>query len=383
MLMIFRFWWPLLAGVLAIQLGNGLLSTALGLRSDAAGFSAGEIALVMSGLYAGQVIASIAAPRFIARVGHVPAYVSMAVLAIVAPLAVLLSTDPITWAASRFVFGFGLAGIFVVVESWLNDRSANAMRGRVFAVYILVQLAGLMIAQAFVPALADNLPLSMLLVAGFGVLAIAPVVLSRITRPTRHPFASASFRALVEASPVGVVGATVSGFIWAVVMSMSPIYAQRSGFDAEGVALFVAALVMGGIVLQLPIGWISDLRDRRVVLAGMAALAALTAAVGAAAHGSDAAVTVAAIALFGGLTFPFYTVAVAHLNDRIDDEHRLPASGAMILLFGVGSVLGPIAASAAMDAFGPRGFFLLLCAVTAMLALYAIYRIAIARPLAA
>lgn len=380
MLTIFRTWWALLAGVLAIQLGNGLLSTALGLRSDAAGFSAGEIALVMSGLYAGQVLASIAAPRFIARVGHVPAYVGMAGLAIIAPLAVLLSTDPVTWAASRFVFGFGLAGIFVVVESWLNDRSANAMRGRVFAVYILVQLAGLVIAQAFVPALADNLPVSMMLVAVFGMLAIVPVALGRTERPRRRPFVRASFRALASASPVGVAGATVAGFVWAVVMAMSPIYAQRAGFDAEGVALFVAALVLGGILLQLPIGWISDLRDRRVVLVGMAGLAALAAGVGAAAHGTDAAVTVAAITLFGGLSFPFYTVAVAHVNDRIDDEHRLPASGAMILLFGIGSVLGPAAASAAMDAFGPRGFFLLLSAVTAGLALYALYRIVIARP---
>lgn len=380
MLTIFRIWWPLLAGVLAIQLGNGLLSTALGLRSDAAGFTAGEIALVMSGLYAGQVFASVVGPRFIARIGHVPAYIGFALLAVVSPLAVLISTDPFTWAASRFVFGFGLAGIFVVVESWLNDRSSNAMRGRVFAVYILVQLTGLMVGQAFVPFLASNLPLSMSLVAVFGIMAILPVAFGGTERPARHPFAKASFGALIAASPVGVVGATVSGFVWAVVMAMSPIYAQRAGFDPEGIALFVVALVLGGIVLQLPIGWISDIRDRRVVLSGMAALAALSALIGAIAHGSSAIVTVIAISLFGGLTFPFYTVAVSHVNDRIDPAHRLPASGAMILLFGIGSVLGPIAASAAMEAFGPRGFFLLLAAVTAALAAYAAYRIVIARP---
>ena len=115
----------------------------------------------------------------------------------------------------------------------------------------------------------------------------------------------------------------------------------------------------------------------------MAGLAALAASVGAVADGRDAAVTVVAISLFGGLTFPFYTVAVAHVNDRIDAAPRLPASGAMILLFGTGSVLGPVAASAAMDVFGPRGFFMLLAAVTALLALYALHRIFIARPLAA
>ena len=378
MLSIFRIWWPLLAGVLAVQLSNGLLSTALGLRSDAAGFTAAEIAAVMSGLYAGQVIASIVAPRLIARLGHVPAYMSFGLLAAFSPLAVLISVDPATWSVSRFVFGFGLAGIFVVVESWLNAKSDNIVRGRVFAVYIFVQLAGLMIAQSFVPLLASNLTLSMAVVAGFGVLAMAPLMFGKIAPPERTPFLRASFRALASASPVGVVGATVSGFVWAVVMAMSPIYAQRAGFEPDGVALVVMALVLGGIALQLPIGWISDIRDRRNVLAGMASGAAIAAALGALAHGESTVLTIAAVSLFGGLTFPFYTVAVAHVNDRISHAERLPASGAMILLFGIGSVLGPIAASWAMDAMGPRGFFVLLAGVTGAFAAYTLYRLAIA-----
>ncbi|MFT3808300.1 MAG: MFS transporter [Micropepsaceae bacterium] len=379
MLSIFRIWWPLLAGVLAIQLGNGLLSTALGLRSDAAGFNAAEIALVMSGLYVGQVIASIVAPRLIAKRRHVPSYVIFGLLAVFSPLAVLISVDPGTWALSRFAFGFGLAGIFVVVESWLNAKSDNVVRGRVFAVYIFVQLTGLLVAQTFVPLLASNLTLSMVVVAGFGVLAILPVALAGTVQPERIPFIRASFRALAAASPVGVAGATISGFVWAVVMAMSPIYAQRAGFDAEGVALFVMTLVAGGIALQLPIGWISDIRDRRTVLAAMAGGAAIAAMLGAAADGQSTALTFVAIALFGGLTFPFYTVAVAHVNDRISAAERLPASGAMILLFGIGSVAGPVAASWAMDAMGPRGFFVLLSAVTAAFAAYTLYRLAIAR----
>lgn len=379
MLSIFRIWWPLLAGVLAVQLSNGLLSTALGLRSDAAGFTAAEIAAVMSGLYAGQVIASIVAPRLIARLGQVPAYMSFGLLAAFSPLAVLISVDPATWSVSRFVFGFGLAGIFVVVESWLNAKSDNIVRGRVFAVYIFVQLAGLMIAQSFVPLLASNLTLSMAVVAGFGVLAMAPLMIGKIAPPERTPFLRASFRALASASPVGVVGATVSGFVWAVVMAMSPIYAQRAGFEPDGVALVVMALVLGGIALQLPIGWISDIRDRRNVLAGMASGAAIAAALGALAHGESTVLTIAAVSLFGGLTFPFYTVAVAHVNDRISHAERLPASGAMILLFGIGSVLGPIAASWAMDAMGPRGFFVLLAGVTGAFAAFTLYRLAIAR----
>ncbi len=377
-----RLWWPLLLGVLSIQLGNGLQTTAVGLRIDAVGFSAGQIALVMGGFYAGQVLASLFAPRVIAGIGHVPAYVAFTLVVALSPLLFLLASDPITWTVTRFAIGLGLAGIFVTVESWLNDRSPNEMRGRVFAVYIWIQLLGLMAAQFLLPAVAGNLTLAFLLVVVFGGLAIAPVVLGGTPRPQRHPFAKASFRVLIAASPVGVAGAVVSGFVWAVVMAMSPIYAQRTGFDASGIALFVAAAVCGGLALQGPIGWLSDMRDRRAVLcaaSGLAALAALAGALAGQSHG----IAMAAVMAVGGLTFPFYAVAISHVNDRLDAAQRVPASGAMILLFGVGSILGPAAASAAMAAAGPRGFFFVLAAVTAAFGGFAAYRLSIARPSAA
>ncbi len=376
----FRQWWPLLLGVLAIQIANGLQSTAVGLRIDAAGFGALAIALVMSGLYAGQVASSMLSPRVIGRYSHVPAYVGLAMLAAAAPSVFLIAGDAVTWAIARFVVGFGLAGIYIVVESWLNDRVPNEMRGRVFAVYIQMQLLGLMAAQFLVPPVAGDMPLAIALVVGFSLLAILPVVVGKAPRPARLPFVKASFGALLRASPVGVVGATVSGFVWAVVMAMAPIYAQRTGFDPGGVAIFVASAVLGGLLLQFPLGWLSDLRDRRVVLAGMAGLAALVAIVGAVAGGSSQAAATAAIMAFGGLTFPFYSVAVSHVNDRIGAAERVPASGAMILLFGVGSIGGPFAASVAMDAAGAPGFFILLAGVTGALALYAAWRIVVARP---
>ena len=383
MLSALRLWWPLLLGVLSIQLGNGLLSTSVGLRIDAVGFDATEIALVMGGFYAGQVVSSLLSPRLIARIGHVPAYVVLTSITALAPAGFLLASDPATWTIARLAYGFGMAGIFVAIESWLNDRSENEMRGRVFAAYILVQLAGLMVAQFFVPAVAGNLTLAFALVVGFGLLAIPPVVFGGTPRPARHPFAKASFRALFAASPVGVAGAIVSGLVWAIIMAMSPIYAQRAGFDAAGVAVFVASAVFGGLLLQWPIGWLADMRDRRVVLGLMAGLAALAALAGAIGGDGSHGVAITAMMACGGLTFPFYSVAISHVNDRIEPAQRVPASGAMILLFGLGSILGPFAASAAMAAAGPRGFFLLLAAVTAGLALFTLYRLAIARPLAA
>ncbi len=375
-----RQWWPLLLGVLAIQIANGLQSTAVGLRIDAAGFGALPIALVMSGLYAGQVASSLLSPRVIGRYSHVPAYVALTLLTAAGPLLFLIAEDALTWAIARVAIGFGLAGIYIVIESWLNDRVPNEMRGRVFAVYIQVQLAGLMAAQFLVPLVAHDMALAIALVTGISLLAIAPVVLGDAPRPARLPFVKASFGVLLRASPVGVAGAAVSGFVWAVVMSMAPIYAQRTGFDPGGVALFVSAAVLGGVLLQWPLGWLSDMRDRRKVLTGMAGLAALAGAAGAAFGGLSQGAAIALIMAFGGLTFPFYSVAVSHVNDRIGAAERVPASGAMILLFGLGSVGGPFAASAAMAAAGAAGFFILLAVVTGALAAFAAWRIAVARP---
>ena len=383
MLSALRLWWSLLLGVVAIQVGNGLQSTAVGLSIDAAGFGPAAIAIVMGGFYVGQVLSSLLAPRLIARFGHVPAYVSLTSISALAPLVFLIADDATTWTAARFAFGFGLAGIFIAIESWLNDRSSNEMRGRVFAIYILVQLAGLMAAQFLVPLVAADRALTFALVVLFGVLAILPVAFGGAPRPARHPFAKASFRLLFAASPVGVAGAVISGLVWAIVMSMAPIYAQRSGFDAGGVAVFVAAAVLGGILLQGPVGWLSDMRDRRLVLCVIALLAASSALAGALFGGGSRILATAAIMAVGGFTFPFYSVAIAHVNDRLEPAERVPASGAMILLFGLGSILGPFTASAAMAAAGPRGFFLLLAGSTALLGLFALYRIATGRRLAA
>lgn len=376
-----RQWAPLLLGVVLIQLGNGLLTTSLGLRIDALAFSPVAVSAVMSGFYVGQVVASVLSPRFIARVRHVPAYVLLTALTAAAPAVFLIGDNPVAWTAARVLIGLGFAGIFVAIESWLNDRVPNATRGRVFAVYILVQLGALLAAQFLVPIFAGNFGRALVLVMAFSALAILPVVLGRAPRPSVRPYARASLAVLAAASPVGVAGAAVSGLVWAIIMAMSPIYAQRAGFDVDGVAIFVAAAVLGGLLLQWPLGWLSDMRDRRGVLCAMSMLAAVAAAVGAAGGNSHAS-AFAAILLVGGLTFPYYSIAVAHVNDRIEPALRVAGSGAMILLFGLGSVAGPSAAAAAMEIAGPPGFFWLLAAVTGAYGLYALYRLR-ARPLAA
>lgn len=379
MLTVFRLWWPLLLAVLAIQLANGLQATVVGLRVAGGGFSAAETGWIISAFYVGQSAGAFGATRLIARFGHVPFFAACVVVCALCPLGFTGAPDLVVWSASRFVLGFALASIFVTLESWLSDLTANALRGRVFAAYILTQLVGLLAAQSFVPFLAPHFLWALVAIGCFAALAIVPMAAGGLTRPQRHPFQGADLAVLFRASPVGFVCAAVAGFAWAVSIAMAPVYAERAGLDASGTAAFVAAAVIGGIALQIPIGWLSDVRDRRVVLATMGTGAALAASVATMLTPGSWAM-LAAFALFGGLTFPFYTVASAHLNDRIDGPRRVSAAAAMGLVFGLGSIFGPIAASAAMEAAGPPGYFIVLAAVTGAFGLFVLYRLAVGRP---
>lgn len=379
MLAVFRIWWLLLLSVLAVQLGNGVQATIIGLKVAASGFSPGQVGWIISAFYAGQISGALAAPRLIGRFGHVPIYVASGAAYMLCPLGFTAEPDLVVWAATRFALGFALATIFVVLEAWLSDRSSNKERGRVFAAYIMVQLIGLLGSQSFVPLLADHFSWALMTIAAFGILAVAPIAFGNLTKPERHPFQRADFRALFHASPVGVVTSIVAGFSWAVSVAMAPIYATRAGLDATGTATLIAATVIGGIILQFPIAWASDMRDRRYVLAGMALSAALCAAIGAMADPGSTAMLVA-FALFGGFTFPFYTVASAHVNDRIEGPQRVAAAAAMGLIFAIGSIVGPFGASEAMAALGPPGYFIALAAVTGSLAVFTVYRIVVGRP---
>ncbi len=365
-----RAWRAILLAVFLAQVANGLQSTSVALQADARLDGTG-LAVVLSAFYAGQIAGSLVVGRIIARFGHRVAYAGLAILAgAILPL-FLAAEGAAIWAATRFLLGCAFAGLFVTVESWLNDRTPNETRGLTFAIYIQAQLVAIAVGQFAAPLAGAWFAGPVLAAAALMALSAVPVVAGRAPEAARHGLARMDLVRLAKASPLGVFGVAMAGFIWAAVAAAAPVYAQRSGLPPLEISAFLACAVAGGIALQVPIGWLSDHRDRRVVLAASCGVAAAAALTGAWLGGGAA---FAAFAVYGGLTFPIYTLCVAHVNDRIAAPERVAAAGAMVLLFAIGSTFGPGVATAAMEAAGPGAYFLTLAAAAAALAAFALWR---------
>ncbi len=369
--------WPLLAGMAMLMVGNGLLVSLLGVRAANEGFANLITGLIMSSYFAGFFAGTWLTPRIIENVGHVRVFAALASIASVAALVHSLWIDPISWIAMRALAGFSFAGLYVVAESWLNAGSGNETRGRLLAIYMLTQYSGLAIGQLLLIA-ADPDGFVLFIIASIAVsVALVPILLS--PRPAPH-FETASplgLRELIRISPLGAAATVVNGLTQGAFFSLGAVYATRIGMNVSGVAVFMAAVTLGGSLLQWPIGRFSDAIDRRQVIALVsfgAAAACVTA--GVLAPSSFLGLIVAS-AIFGGLALPVYSLSVAHTHDHLKPDQIVAASSGLVVLFGTGSILGPLLASGAMELSGPSGFFWYLTAVTGFLGVFTLYRMTV------
>lgn len=376
---IIKVWMALFLAILLMQLANGQQSTVVGILTNVAGFGTFAGGFVMSAFYAGYAAGSIAAPGIVERIGHVRSFGILVAVGVAAMGFYQVSIDPVTWGLVRAVIGFSLSGIFVVAESWLNDQTANETRGRVFSLYILVQLGGLMGGQLLASAsgAAGGLPFAMF--TALMALCIVPVLAGNTPEANRHVPHPVGIPILYRISPLAFVGVVISGFIWAALMGGIPFYGEAIGLGSAATPILVAMPILGGLICLFPMGWLSDHMDRRAVLIGTASLASLTAVIGLF-LGADSLTTLYVVmAIYGALTFPFYSLAVAHMNDRLLPEQRVPASAGLVLLFGLGSILGPMFVYWSIGIFGPWGFFVVLFLSTIAVAMFALIRM-LARP---
>ncbi len=366
--------WPLLAGMALLMVGNGLLVSLLGVRATSEGFANIVTGLVMSGYFAGFFAGTWLTPRVIENVGHVRVFAALASIASIAALVHSLWINPVSWIAMRALTGFSFAGLYVVAESWLNAGSGNETRGRMLAIYMLTQYAGLAIGQLFLTVADPNGFVLFILSSIVVSAALIPILLSPRPAPSFEVSSPLGIRALIRISPLGAVATVVNGLTQGAFFSLGAVYATSIGMNVGGVAIFMAAVTLGGSLLQWPIGRFSDAIDRRQVIA----LVSFGAALACVAAGFLADRTtfglIAASCIFGGLALPVYSLSVAHTNDYLKPDQLVAASSGLVVLFGSGSIFGPLLASAAMDLSGPNGFFWYLAVVTASLGVFTLYR---------
>jgi len=368
--------WALFFGIALLLAGNGLQGTLLGVVAEDEGFSGAVTGLVMTAYYAGFLIGSAGAERFISRVGHVRTFAALASLSSIAILIHGLYVEPWTWAGMRFLTGFSFAGLYVVAESWLNRASDNAFRGTLLAVYMIVTHAGLAGGQVLLN-IAPTGGLILYVVSSIVIsAALIPILLSSAPQPhVTLEIERLTLRRLFNTSPLGVAGCFAAGLINGIILGMSAVYARRVGLDVGGISLFIAAIMVGGAVFQWPVGKLSDRFDRRYVLVGVAAASGLTAGglILAAQGGALALASVGFVT--GGLALTLYPLSLAHTNDWLAPDDVTAASSALVMVQGAGAILGPIGAGLLMDAVGASGFSLYLALTCAALIGYGVWRI--------
>ncbi len=365
--------WALLLGILLIMLGNGMQFTLIGLRGGIEGFSATALAVVTSAYFAGFLSGARFTPVLIRRVGHVRVFAALGSFMSAALISFPLVTEPWAWTLLRLLVGFCMSGIYVTAESWLNDASTNETRGQVLAAYMISQTLGIIGAQ-WLLTLGDAGTSVLFIGASILVsISFAPILLSASRTPTTEVARPMPLRELFFQSPLGTVGIFLLGSVYATQSGMGAVFGSQIGMPADQIALFVAMLFAGALVLQYPIGWLSDRMDRRRLIFGASAAGVLFCAVGFISGGQVWFLMLSAF-IAGGVTTPLYALFLAYTNDFLTTEQMPAASGGLVFTFGLGAIAGPLATGFGMERFGPFTFWLVLGATFAGIALYALYR---------
>lgn len=348
----------LLGGVALLLLGGGLLGTLLAVRGGLEGYSTTVIGLVMSAYFVGFLVGTGIAPVVIRRVGHIRAFAIFAAVASTTALTHAIWVEPWIWGLLRVLTGIAIVGLYNVIESWLTAQATNESRGGIFAVYMIVNLLALAAGQWLIllapPTSFELFSLIGILVA----LSLVPVALTRLGQPDTALTESVSLGVILRAAPVAAVGGFGSGLVMGAFWGLGPLFAQRIGLDERGVAALMSLTIVGGALLQLPIGRYSDIHDRRRVMGQVAAGAALAAIIGAHALNYWPNSIYATMAVYGGLVFAIYPLCAAHLSDWLDSDQLIGGSSWLLLLHGAGAAIGPLLAGWFIGNMGPGSLML-------------------------
>jgi MFS family permease len=366
--------WPLLLGMGVLMLGAGLQGTLLGLRATLEGFQPPVTGAIMSCYYVGYLLGTYTAPRLVRSVGHIRVFAAAAAVASAAILVQGSFVYPIPWALMRFTSGVCFAGIYVVAESWLNDRASRSNRGTLLAVYMLVLYIGLGGAQYLLLLSSPSTQTPFMLVSVLISLAMVPIVISAHQTPRATVPMKVRYRDLYRNSPLGVVAVTLSGMTSSTIFAMGPVYASRSGLDTSGVATFMAVSILSAVVTQYPVGRLSDRMDRRTVIAIACTIATLVATSIVVFRDLPHGVFLLFTGLFSGSALTLYSLAVSHVNDKLEPGQMVAASSALLSLNGTAAAIGPVVTGSLLAAFGPNAYFATLATLTGLLTIYDLWR---------
>lgn len=366
---------PLLVAAAILLGGNGLLGTLIALRGRLEGFDTDLVGLMGACYFAGFFIASFTAARLIRSTGHVRAFAALASIGATIPLVMVMLPNAWVWMAVRVLSGFCFAALLMVVESWINEISHNSDRGRVLGIYRIVDLLAVTSSQFLIPAVGEAGFQIFCVVSMMYCLSLVPVAISNRTRPAVPENLKFDMRALWGISPLACMTCLAIGLTNSAFRLIGPIYAVEIGLKVSSVIIFMTMGIIGGAILQYPLGHISDKFGRRHTVL-LATLGAMLAGLFLSSQNGDSPIMVYAGALmFGAFAMPLYSLAAAHANDRASSGQYVLVAAGLTFFFSLGAVIGPYSASLVIKQYGPAAFFIYTCVIHGSLALIVMFRV--------
>ncbi len=373
---------PLLVAAGILLAGNGLQGTLTTLRAAEEGFDATFIGLMGTAYFGGFLLSCIVSPRLLKAVGHIRVFASLAAIASAASLLLVLMIDPAAWIVLRFVMGFSFCGLLMAVESWLNASARNEDRGRLLSIYRVIDLTAVTGSQFMLPAFG---------IGGFAIFAVTAIMISMSLVPVSladrsNPKPPEEFKFDLKAvwaiSPLACLGCITIGMTNSAFRTIGPLFATDAGLDTSGVALFMSAGIVGGAVLQYPLGWMSDRLDRRWVFIAATLGAALAGFFLSHFAGNTPVLLNAGIFAFGAFSLPLYSLSAAHANDRAGPGQYVLVAAGITFFYSIGAAGGPFLVTWVMKWLGTSAFFTYTSVIHMLLIVITLWRMRVrSRPL--
>ena len=370
----------LLLSTLVLALGNGLLLTLVPVRVELDGRSTSFAALLSTAYFAGLIVGSLRCSILVRAVGPIRTFAGLASVLAATALVLPMTSHPVVWVASRVMGGFCVAGLFVVVEGWLNTTATPGRRGTMLATYMVVLYVAIAAGQLLLLSFSPDGPELFSLAAILLGCSLVPLSLSRVADPHTARPEIISLGQLWNVAPLGIVGCFASGLLVGPLFGLAPIWAMQPDQSSVGVSGIMTAAILGGLSLQLPVGWVSDRVDRRWVLA-VVLLALGTSALTLGLAGKlPAPLLLFGSACVGGLVFLVYPLSLALTNDRLEPQQMVAAAGSLMLTYAVGAALSPMGIGVLMDRFGAWVLFPAVGSIALLAGGYTLVRIRTVQP---
>jgi len=366
-----------------IAIGNGLMFAYIPVRLGVEGFDPIWAGLIVTGLSAGGLAGCILTGPLVRRVGHARAFMVLSALIALSNVAIGAGPHPLLWIGARALYGFAICGLFIVAQSWLNYALPNAIRGRVMAVFYVSYVAGLGVGYATLAIVDIHTAAASLIGITFTALSILPVGMTRLAQPPAPQAASVALRQAWRISPVGVAGMLAVGGLSMIISGFAPIHATAKGYTQGDVALLLSAMPVGTLILQIPLGWISDRTDRRFVLAGTAMLAIVASVLAIVFDGGALMVLVVIYLVWDGAAESIYSLSSAHAADRARKDELLALSSSMLFAWSLAGFVVPGMVTALSVVFGTATFIYVGIIIAALFCLFVLWRVIAARPVPA